>query len=436
MSKTFSDIAGRASEPAILNMAAMDVLNGYPDGTFRPTQNVTREELAWALDQLAHNLMRLASFDLTGLAKDVRRSTVQLVAVFDDLDSNGQAVEVSQSGGGVFVSKIGHIVTNDHVLRRTGNDGRERLPKRVEIHTGGWKVTTYGEGPIVATWPDDDLALVKFEQELDFPAMVLGSDPKPGEFVLACGAPLGVEDVTTLGIVTATDVSILHYRKTMSMVETDAAINPGNSGGALVDMAGRLVGIPSAKLAAAGIEGFGFAIPISTVKARLQEAGIPFDSGRPEPAKPAAPELSLDWPVHGEVTARFGETGPWWIPWHSGVDIACPEGSAVAAPCDAEVYLVAEEHNAAGELVGYGGYLILWAGPFWLLFGHLSSVAVRAGTVKRGQPLALSGSTGLSTGPHLHFGVYDSRLGPLVDPESGRFNWRSAVDPMKFLLGA
>ena len=338
MSEAFFDIKGRWSEQKLMAMVKAGVLHGRDDGLFHPLDPLTREEFGVGLFQFAEHLMELASTNVGLLQQLVRRSTVMLVCQFKD-PATGQVV--TGTGAGVFVSRQGHIVTNHHVVHQRQPDGSFVAASPVAIHTGGWETTAYGEGEVIAAWPEDDLAVVKFGDNLDFPALTLGDDPTGG-FVLACGAPLGVEDATTLGIITETGLTLKYYVSPEKVTGTDAAINPGNSGGALVNMAGQLVGIPSAKLAAAGIEGFGFAIPISTVKVRLKEAGIPFDDGRQEPAKPAtpvtpapAPELALEWPVHGPITSQFRETGKWWNPWHAGIDIACPEGTAVAAPCDA-----------------------------------------------------------------------------------------------------
>lgn len=147
--------------------------------------------------------------------------------------------------------------------------------------------------------------------------------------------------------------------------------------------------------------------------------------------------LSLVWPVDvREITTKFAEVDKsLWLDFHQGIDIAAPEGSRLWAPCDATLIASCEEPPAT--LVGYGRYIILQTWPYYLLFAHLSQSQVSgkaAGIpVRQYDLLGLTGSTGLSTGPHLHFGVYDARMGPLVDPESGRFNGMAAVDPMKFL---
>jgi len=70
----------------------------------------------------------------------------------------------------------------------------------------------------------------------------------------------------TVGVISALNRKVDTENKTMNLIQTDAAINPGNSGGALVNSQGQIVGINSAKISEAGVEGLGFAIPISDAK--------------------------------------------------------------------------------------------------------------------------------------------------------------------------
>ncbi len=87
-----------------------------------------------------------------------------------------------------------------------------------------------------------------------------------GEQVVAIGNALGYGQSVTTGIVSALDRTIELDTYEAAMIQTDAAINPGNSGGPLLDMNGRVIGINSAKAAETGVEGMGYAIPISSVE--------------------------------------------------------------------------------------------------------------------------------------------------------------------------
>jgi serine protease Do len=92
-----------------------------------------------------------------------------------------------------------------------------------------------------------------------------------GEQVVAIGNALGYGQSVTTGIVSALNRTIDLDGYNASLIQTDAAINPGNSGGALLDMKGRVIGINSAKAAASGVEGMGYAIPISYAKPILED---------------------------------------------------------------------------------------------------------------------------------------------------------------------
>ncbi len=126
----------------------------------------------------------------------------------------------------------------------------------------------------------------------------------------------------------------------------------------------------------------------------------------------------LDWPVAGfRLTQYFGNTGfarsnPQFYStgFHNGVDLAVPLGTAIKAPADGVVKGFGNTDLYPG-CRSWGGWLMI-GHPTGLstLYGHLSSTIVSVGQqVKKGQVVAYSGSTGISTGPHLHFGTYISQ---------------------------
>ncbi|KUN86623.1 signal protein PDZ [Streptomyces bungoensis] len=190
-------------------------------------------------------------------------------------------------GSGVVYDDRGHIVTNAHVV------GSEKT----------FKVTTaHNEEPLTArlvySYPEQDLAVIKLDKvPTGLKAAVFGDSDKVavGQIVLAMGSPLGLSSSVTQGIVSATGRTVSEGGSDggtgatiANMVQTSAAINPGNSGGALVDLDGRVIGIPT--LAAADPDlgggaapGIGFAIPASMVKTvagQIVEKGKVVDSGR------------------------------------------------------------------------------------------------------------------------------------------------------------
>jgi len=153
------------------------------------------------------------------------------------------------AGSGVIISADGYIVTNNHVvdgadeLLVTLNDNKEYSARII-----GADATT-------------DLALIKIDGK-NLPAIQIANsdDVKVGEWVLAVGNPLGLNNTVTAGIVSAKARSM--GQGVSSMIQTDAAINQGNSGGALVNTQGALIGINAMIYSQTGSNiGYGFAIP-------------------------------------------------------------------------------------------------------------------------------------------------------------------------------
>ena len=158
-------------------------------------------------------------------------------------------------GTGFIVSDDGHIVTNDHVVRMGGsvkvhfNDGRE------------------APATIIGTDPETDIAVLKVELDGLKPIAFGDSDTaEPGDWVVALGAPFGLKDTVTAGIISAKGREV-GLSPLESYLQTDATINPGNSGGPLVDLDGRVVGINTAiESRSGGSDGIGFAIPSNMAK--------------------------------------------------------------------------------------------------------------------------------------------------------------------------
>jgi S1-C subfamily serine protease len=163
----------------------------------------------------------------------------------------GNRVERGSGSGFVFGSD-GRILTNAHVVDGADTvtvklkDGREFVGKVLGIDT----IT--------------DVAVVKIEAN-NLPVVNLGKSEElqPGEWAIAIGNPLGLDNTVTVGIISATGRSSTDVGapdKRVSFIQTDAAINPGNSGGPLLNQRGQVIGMNTA-IRADG-QGLGFAIPI------------------------------------------------------------------------------------------------------------------------------------------------------------------------------
>jgi len=183
----------------------------------------------------------------------------------------GGGALTGSSGSGVVVSPDGYIVTNHHVVEKSGDIKVTLADKR-----------TY-KAKLIGTDPSTDIALLKIE-EVELPFVVFGNSDsvRVGEWVLAVGNPFNLESTVTAGIVSAKgrNINILSGAASIeSFIQTDAAVNPGNSGGALVNTAGELIGVNTAIITESGsYEGYSFAIPSNLVKKivrDLREFGTP-----------------------------------------------------------------------------------------------------------------------------------------------------------------
>lgn len=161
-----------------------------------------------------------------------------------------QTPKKTATGSGVIISQDGYIVTNNHVV-----DGADELTVTLDNNK------EYS-ARIIGADKNTDLALIKIDGS-NLPAIAIANsdDIKVGEWVLAVGNPLGLNNTVTAGIVSAKARS-LGANGVESFIQTDAAINRGNSGGALVNTRGELIGINAMLYSETGsYAGYGFAIP-------------------------------------------------------------------------------------------------------------------------------------------------------------------------------
>ena len=211
---------------------------------------------------------------VAGIAARVLKSVVSI------------SVESGTSGGtgsGVVLLSEGYVLTNNHVV--------------ADAATGGGKITVSFNGTgqqdlpasIVGRDPETDLAVIKVRGAHALTPAILGSSSNlvVGDPVIAIGSPLGLAGTVTSGIISALNRTVRVPSEKASTpatplfnaIQTDAAINPGNSGGALVDSAGRVIGINSAiaTLGSSGVDtqtgsiGVGFAIPVDEARSIAEQ---------------------------------------------------------------------------------------------------------------------------------------------------------------------
>ncbi len=157
------------------------------------------------------------------------------------------------TGSGFILSADGRILTNAHVV-----DGADKVT--VTLKDGRTL-----QGKVLGTDPVTDVAVVKIEAD-NLPTIKLGNSDnlQVGEWAIAIGNPLGLDNTVTTGIISATgrrSSQIGVGDKRVDFIQTDAAINPGNSGGPLLNADGEVIGINTAIIQNA--QGIGFAIPIN-----------------------------------------------------------------------------------------------------------------------------------------------------------------------------
>ena len=163
----------------------------------------------------------------------------------------------SGTGSGFILEADGQIVTNAHVI-----DGADVVS--VTLKDG-----RRFDGRVVGRDTVTDVAVIQIDADENLPVVNLGDSDnlQPGEWAIAIGNPLGLDNTVTTGIISATGRSSSQVGvpdKRVQFIQTDAAINPGNSGGPLLNQNGEAIGMNTAILQ--GAQGLGFAIPIETVK--------------------------------------------------------------------------------------------------------------------------------------------------------------------------
>lgn len=217
----------------------------------------------------SNNLVSLSNYSDTsvGVAEKVLPS---IVGIRVEYNVNSifyrQTSTATAEGSGVIISEDGYILTNNHIVSNSSSYYQVSEASRIVVYL--YNDPTEYEAKIVGTDEETDLAVIKIEKTGLTPAELGDSDQvKIGEFAMAIGNPLGMQNSVSSGIISAVNREITDTDgKTYTLIQTDAAINSGNSGGALVNSSGQVIGINTLKLMGTGVEGMGFAIPINDTK--------------------------------------------------------------------------------------------------------------------------------------------------------------------------
>ena len=177
----------------------------------------------------------------------------------------GEGPVLRGTGSGFIVSPDGYILTNAHVVAQA-DEVTVKLTDRREF-----------PAKVIGSDTRSDVAVIKIDAQ-DLPVVSIGDDKalEVGEWVLAIGAPFGLENTATAGIVSGTSRTI-GGESPVPFIQTDVAVNPGNSGGPLFNLQGQVVGINSMIFSqSGGYMGISFAVPIDVamdVREQLVKTG-------------------------------------------------------------------------------------------------------------------------------------------------------------------
>lgn len=259
----------------ILPFVLLFSLTAFGRYEIKPARNGTSDENAQTLERLSKAVSSISSraqkaVAFVSVSKTVRGVPAGMINPFDFFFGPGpqqapqQPREQKQEGlGSGFIIDLdkGYILTNNHVVDEAD-----------EIHVKLANGESY-EGKVVGRDKNTDVAVIQIKDEkfktkgLDELTLGNSESVEVGDFVIALGAPFGLEASLSFGIVSAIGRGSLSITELGDFIQTDAAINPGNSGGPLINSAGQVIGINTAIYSrSGGYNGIGFAIPANMVR--------------------------------------------------------------------------------------------------------------------------------------------------------------------------
>jgi S1-C subfamily serine protease len=226
------------------------------------------------------------------------KGVVELTVSSTETDSPFQGPQTQRAQGSGFVYDTdGNVITNQHVVAGA-----------TSISVKFWNGASY-KGTVVGTDPSTDLAVV----HVDAPSSLLvpltlgdSSAVEVGDGVVAIGAPFGLEETVTSGIVSALhrQIDAPNNFTIPDSIQTDAAINHGNSGGPLLDLHGKVIGVNAQiESDSGGNDGVGFAIPSNTVKSIVSQL---LSSGKVEHAFLGVRAITIPSSVAAQLNLAAG----------------------------------------------------------------------------------------------------------------------------------
>jgi S1-C subfamily serine protease len=246
----------RADRPEAVPAALESPPQETPQSAVRIVERNNPNFIADAVEQVGPAVVRIdSSRTIANRVPDALQNPLFRRFFGDEVPSAPQERTEQGTGSGFILSPDGRLMTNAHVV-----EGADTVT--VTLKDG----RTF-DGEVVGVDPVTDVAVVKIEAT-DLPTVRIGSSQNlvPGQWAIAIGNPLGLDNTVTAGIISATERSSsqVGVDKRVRFIQTDAAINPGNSGGPLLNDQGEVIGVNTAIRANA--QGLGFAIPIETAQ--------------------------------------------------------------------------------------------------------------------------------------------------------------------------
>jgi S1-C subfamily serine protease len=231
------------------------VVPNAPNGTMGATGGDNVNFIAMAVQKVGPAVVRInATRKVANPISDALKNPLLRRFFGEDEQPIPQERIERGTGSGFILSENGELLTNAHVVADTDT---------VQVTLKDGRTL---EGKVVGVDSVTDVAVVKIKAN-HLPTVKLGNSQNliPGEWAIAIGNPLGLDNTVTIGIISATERTSTQVGvpdKRVSFIQTDAAINPGNSGGPLLNAQGEVIGVNTAIRADA--QGLGFAIPIET----------------------------------------------------------------------------------------------------------------------------------------------------------------------------